>query len=192
MMINRTHLRSIALGLLLTGGVFGQSRGNLTVKVLEGDGAFNDIKHKVGHPVGVEVRDENNRVVSGAEVTFAAPTVGASGTFGNGKQTITAVTDQDGVARSGSLLPNLMEGRFSIRITARQQDREGALLVSQSNTSAGVAAGHSNKKVWIILAVAVGGGVGAALALKGSGSSNSNTPVSTVLTGGPIVVGAPR
>jgi hypothetical protein len=192
-MIKQTHLRWIALSLLASGGVFGQSRGNLTVKVLEGDGAFNDIKHKVGHPLGVEVRDENNRVVIGAEVTFAAPTVGASGTFGNGQQSITAITDQDGVARSGSFSPNLMEGRFSIRITARQQDREGALLISQSNTSAGVEVGQSHKKLWIILAIAAGGGVGAALAMKGSSSSSSSSaPTPTVLTSGGIVVGAPR
>jgi hypothetical protein len=191
-MIKHTHLRWIALSLLASGGVFGQGRGTLTVKVIEGDGAFNDIKHKLGHPLGVEVRDENNRIVSGAEVTFAAPTVGASGTFGNGKQSITAVTDQDGVARSGSFNPNLMEGRFSIRITARQQDREGALLVSQSNTSAGVETGQSHKKVWIIVAIAAGGGVGAALALKGSSSSTSSAAPATVLTGGGIVVGAPR
>jgi hypothetical protein len=191
-MIKQTHLRWIALSLLASGSVFGQSRGNLTVKVVEGDGAFNDIKHKVGHPLAVEVRDENNRIVTGAEVTFAAPAVGASGTFGNGKQSITAVTDRDGVARSGSFNPNLMEGRFSIRITARQQDREGALLVSQSNTSAGVEAGQSHKKLWIILAIAAGGGVGAALALKGSSSSTSSAAPATVLTSGGIVVGAPR
>ncbi len=192
MMIKQTHLRWIALSLLASGGVFGQSRGSLTVKVVEGDGAFNDIKHKVGHPLGVEVRDENNRVVSGAEVTFVAPTVGASGTFGNGKQSITAVTDQEGIARSGSFNPNLMEGRFSIRITARQQDREGALLISQSNTSAGVETGQSHKKLWIILAIAAGGGVGAALAMKGSSSSSAGGSTPTILTGGGIVVGAPR
>ena len=71
-MIKQTHLRWIALSLLASGGAFGQSRGNLTVKILEGDGAFNDIKHKVGHPLGVEVRDQNNRVVSGAEVVNGA------------------------------------------------------------------------------------------------------------------------
>ena len=191
-MIKKTHLRWIALGLLISGSSFGQSRLNLSIKILEGDGAFNDIKHRVGHPLGVEVRDQNNRVVSGAEVTFAAPTVGASGTFGNGKESITTVTDQDGIARSGSFVPNLMEGRFSVRITARHQDREGALLVSQSNTSAGVVTGQSHKKIWVILALAAGGGVGAALAMKGSSSPTSSAPAPTVLTGGGIVVGAPR
>lgn len=176
----------------MNGYVFGQSQGNLTVKVLEGDGAFNDVRHKVGHPVGVEVRDGNNRVVNGAEVTFAAPTLGASGTFGNGKQSITTVTDQDGIARSGSFTPNLMEGRFNIRITARQQGREGALLVSQSNTAAGVVAGKSHKKLWLIIGLAAGGGVGAAIALRGSGTSSSSAATPTVLTGGGIVVGAPR
>ena len=191
-MIKQTHLRWIALSLLASGSVFGQSGGTLTVKILEGDGAFNDIKHKVGHPLGVEVRDQNNRVVSGAEVTFTVPTVGASGTFGNGQQSITTVTDQDGIARSGSFSPNLMEGRFSIRITARQQNREGALLVSQSNTSAGVETGQSHKKLWIIVAIAAAGGVGGVVAMRGSSSSSSSATAATVLTGGGIVVGAPR
>ena len=75
---------ALALGIALAGGVFGQAPGFLKVKVMEGDGAFNDIKHKIGHAISVEVRDENNQPVSGAEVTVTAPAFGPGGCAGAG------------------------------------------------------------------------------------------------------------
>jgi hypothetical protein len=118
------------------GSTLAQTHGFLRVKVLEGDGAFNDVKHRIGHAMAVEVRDQNNQPASGAEVTFAAPTFGASGTFSNGSPTITTKTDGQGVARVGALQPNATEGKFTISVTARQKDREGSAVITQSNSTA--------------------------------------------------------
>ena len=118
------------------GGVLGQMHGFLKVKAIEGDGAFNDIQHKTGHRISVEVRDQNAEPVIGAEVTFAAPATGASGTFSNGNRVMTAKTDMNGMAKVGTLRPNATEGRFDIVVTARQADREGSAVITQSNSTA--------------------------------------------------------
>ena len=123
------------LCLVLMGAVSGQARGFLRIKILDGDGAFNDIKHKVGHGMSVEVLDENNRPLMGAEVTFTAPAFGASGTFSNGNRAMTAITDMQGVAQTEPLVPNPKEGRFNIAVTARQGDREGSAVIVQSNST---------------------------------------------------------
>jgi hypothetical protein len=127
------------------GDVSGQARGFLKIKILDGDGAFNDIKHKVGHPMSVEVLDENNQPLAGAEVTFTAPAFGASGTFSNGSRFMTVKTNMQGVAQSEPLIPNPTEGRFNIAVTAHQGNREGSAVISQSNSTAIVVPRGSHK-----------------------------------------------
>jgi hypothetical protein len=118
------------------GEVLGQAHGFLKVRVMEGDGAFNDIRHKIGHAMSVEVRDQNGQPATGVEVIFVAPTMGASGAFSNGNRTITTKTDMEGVAKVAALRPNATEGRFNIVVTARQADREGSAVITQSNSTA--------------------------------------------------------
>jgi hypothetical protein len=185
---------TLTLGVLLAAqAAWAQTPDLLHLKVLEGDGAINDILHKTGHPLVVEVRDENNQVVRGADVTFTVPQLGASGTFRTGIRTVTAKTNNDGVAQSETLVPNATEGRFSIVITARQGNREGTAVANQSNTMAGVLRSSSRKKLWIILGAAAGGTVGA-LTLRGGSNStpgSGGTPGGVITVGG-ITVGAPR
>jgi hypothetical protein len=134
--VGRNCIGCLALSLVLMGNVLGQAHGFLRVRVLEGDGAFNDIKHKIGHAMSVEVRDQNGQPVAGVEVAFASPTFGASGTFSNGNRTITAKTDMEGVAKIAALRPNATEGRFRIVVTVHQTDREGSAVITQSNSTA--------------------------------------------------------
>jgi hypothetical protein len=179
--------------LLATSG-FGQAPGYLRVTVIQGGGAFNDIKHGIGHPPAVEVRDENNQPVSGAEVVFTFPAVGAGGTFANGQRVATVTTDAQGVAQAGEFRPNLIEGRFNIMVTARSGGKEGSIGIVQSNTAAGaVTSSKGSKKKWIIIAIIGGAGAGAAFGLKGGSSSSSGGgPTATTLSTGTITVGAPR
>jgi hypothetical protein len=143
--VRRNWIGWLVLGLVLMAGVSGQARGFLRIKILDGDGAFNDIKHKTGHRISVEVLDENNQPLMGAEVTFTAPAFGASGTFSNGNRATTAITNMQGVAQGEPLLPNLTEGRFNIAVTARQGDREGSAVIVQSNSTAIVVPRGSHK-----------------------------------------------
>lgn len=174
------------------GHAFGQASGFLNLKVVDGDGAFNDIKRKTGHPLSVQVFDENGRPVSGATVTFTAPSFGASGTFADGSRTAASTTDGQGVAGAPGLRPNTIEGRFMITVNARQGGKEGSTTIAQSNTAAGVVANGGHKKAWIIVAIIVAAGAGAGVAFATrSGSSSSSSATPTVLSGGGVTVGAP-
>ncbi len=174
----------------LGASAFGQTRGFLKVAVIDGDGAFNDIKNKIGHPPVVEVRDESNEVVAGAEVVFTLPALGPGGTFANGQRTTKATTDARGIATAESFRPNPTEGRFAIAVAASYMGKQGAAVVGQSNTLA-ASGGHSNKKLWIILGIVGGGAAGAILATHSSSSSGS-APAATSITVGPVIVGGPR
>ena len=121
--------------LLLAASAFGQTRGFLKVSVIDGDGAFNDIKNKIGHPPAVEVRDESNIVV-GAEVVFTMPALGPGGAFANGQRSMKATTGRPGIATAESFRPNPTEGRFAIAVAASYMGKQGAAVVGQSNTLA--------------------------------------------------------
>jgi hypothetical protein len=122
---------------LSSSGLFAQPTGSLKVRVVDGDGGFNDIRNAIGHEITVEVRDQNNHPVMGAEVTFTAPTYGPSGTFANGTLTEIVVTDRDGIAHSVGIKPNATEGRLVIAVVASSQGREGTASIRQGNTAAG-------------------------------------------------------
>lgn len=134
--VGRSWFGYLLLSLAVLGQALCQTPGFLRVTVLDGDGAFNDIRHKMGHAMSVEVRDQNGQLVAGAEVTFEAPSFGASGTFSNGKRTISTTTDAQGVARIGPLHPNAVEGRFDIAVSAGKAGRSGSAVIIQSNSTA--------------------------------------------------------
>jgi len=175
---------------------YSQVNGFLTVRIVEGDNAFNDIKRKEAHRPAVEVRDEANNPVVGAEVVFALPTIGAGGMFLSGKTTSTAMTDAQGVARSEDFKPNNDEGRFNIRVTATYQGRKGSVVISQTNTLAGgespTQGGGHKKLILVLLIVGAAAGVGVAFGASGSKSSGSPAPTPTVLSSGGITVGGPN
>ena len=176
--------------LLLAASAFGQTRGFLKVTVIDGDGAFNDIKNKTGHPPAVEVRDESNAPVAGAEVAFTLPALGPSGTFSKGQRTMTATTDARGIATADSFRPNTTEGRFAINVAASYMGKQGSAVVGQSNTLA-ASGSHSNKKLWIVLAVVGGAAAGGILATHSS-SSSGGAAAATSISVGPVIVGGPR
>jgi hypothetical protein len=185
----RTTFFSTAL-LLLAASAFGQTRGFLKVSVIDGDGAFNDIKGKLGHAPAVEVRDESNEIVAGAEVVFTMPALGPGGAFANGQRSMKATTDGRGIATAESFRPNSTEGRFAISVAATYMGKQGTAVVGQSNTLA--ASSHSNKKLWIILGVVGGGAAGAILATHSSSSSSGGAAAATSISVGPVIVGGPR
>jgi hypothetical protein len=171
-------------------------RNPLKIVVLEGEGAFNDMRRKIGRDVVVEVRDERDRPVAGAQVTFMMPSLGPSGAFPGGARTFTTATDSAGRATTPGLRPNSTEGRFNIKVTANWNGQEGSLVVAQSNTLAGgtiVPGGGGSKKKWLILSgIAGGAAVGIVAAVSGGGSSAAQTGAPTVLSSGGVTVGGPR
>jgi hypothetical protein len=176
--------------LLLAVSAFGQTRGFLKVAVIDGDGAFNDIRNKIGHAPAVEVRDESNEVVAGAEVLFTLPAFGPSGTFDSGQRSMKTTTDTRGIATADGFRPNPTEGRFTIAVAASYMGKQGSAMVGQSNTLA-TSGGNSHKKLWIILGVVGGAAAGGILATHSSSSSGS-AAAATSITVGPVIVGGPR
>lgn len=175
-----------------------QSKGVLKVSVVQGDGAFNDIRKKVAHEAVVEIRDENDHVVPNARVVFSAPSTGPGGSFADGQKTYIATTDAQGRATARGFKPNSTEGRFQIRVTASGVGRTGSGVVSQSNTLAGGRGFEPNgghKKTYILLGILGGAAVGGAVAATRGGGNPSAVvppPVPTTVSIGTITVGGPR
>jgi hypothetical protein len=171
----------------------------LKIVVLEGDGAFNDIKRKLARNIIVEVHDEGGRLVQGAQVVFTLPEVGPSGSFAGGVKKFTATTDGQGRASTNSLKPNTSEGRFNIKVAATAPDASGSIVISQSNTLAGgvmgadTGGGSSTKKLLLLLAIS-GGAAGGIYAgtHRGGSSSAAAPPTPTTLTVGSVTVGGLR
>lgn len=116
----------------------------LSLLVLEGEGAINNIKQRTAREPIVEVQDENHRPVAGALVLFALPRTGPSGTFANGATTLRVTTDAQGRAAARGLRPNNISGQFEIAVSASFAGLTAALVVRQVNTPAGVSGADSS------------------------------------------------
>lgn len=173
------------------------SQSQLKIVVLEGAGAFNNLKLRLGRDLLVEVRDEAGRPVPDADVTFELPASGPSGAFRGGTLTQKSRTDNIGQARSTGFTPNDIEGRFTITIHARKEGADGMTTIAQNNTRAGGIAPAeskgSSKKLWIIGLIGGGAAAGVFAATRGGGSSTSPGAAPGIgLSIGGVSVGAPR
>jgi hypothetical protein len=72
--------------------------GRLSIVIVEGEGAINNVRQRVAREPIVQVEDENRRPVAGAAVTFLLPNQGAGASFANGAQSLTITTDAQGRA----------------------------------------------------------------------------------------------
>jgi hypothetical protein len=165
----------------------------LNVTVLEGDGAFNNIKLRLGRNVRITVRDEAGEPVPGAKVVFNAPAVGPGVMFGKFGNKFETITDAGGTASTVDLVPNMSEGSFGVRVTVSAGPVQQTHLVRQSNTLAGgISApkkGGGGKKALIIGILAGGAAAGLAFGLR-SGGSAAAAPASISIDN--ISVGGPR
>jgi hypothetical protein len=71
-------------------------------------------------PLEALIKDTGNMPMSGVAVTFTLPASGASALFDNGRNTLTVLTDGNGVASSRTLIANSLEGSYSV--TASVED----------------------------------------------------------------------
>ncbi len=173
--------------------------GTLTVVVLEGEGAFNNIKRKLARDLIVEVRDEYGKTVTGAEVVFTLPEGGPGAVFAGGSRKFTTASNASGRAQTTGLKPNSKEGRFNIKVSAAMAGKSGSTIISQSNTLAGGVVGvekhgmSGKTKALIVALIAGGAGGGAYAATRGGGGSAAAAgPVPTSLSAGAVTVGGPR
>ena len=173
-----------------------QAVTGLSITIVEGEGAINNVRQRVNREPIVQVEDENHRPVAGVAVVFLLPNQGASGTFADGSRTLMTVTDNQGRASARGIRPNGQSGPMVIRVTATFQGLTASSTITQTNAAgaAAASAGLSTGAKWAIIlgiaGAAAAGGVFAAT--HGGGSTPAATaPPPIVITPGTPGVGAP-
>lgn len=169
--------------------------GNLKIVALEGEGAKNNVRAKSATAPVVEVRDETDKPVAGAEVVFQLPATGPGGVFHGWMRTQTVRSDAQGKAAVTGYVPNDEEGRFNIKVTATSGAKTGAAVIAQSNVrGSGSSAGSAKRGWWKPVAVIAGaaaiGGIVAATRNGNGSAAATTTPVT--ITPGAVTVSGPR
>lgn len=169
--------------------------GSLKLVVLEGEGAKNNVRAKSATAPVVEVRDEADKPVAGAEVVFQLPATGPGGVFHGWMRTQTGRTDAEGKAGASGYMPNDEEGRFNIKVTATAGARTGQAIIAQSNVRGTGPAGSSARRRWLVPVVVLAGVAiagGAVAATRGGNGTTAATTVPVTITPGAVTVAGPR
>ena len=166
----------------------------LSIVIVEGQGAINNIKERVNREPIVQVEDENHKPVAGAAVVFFLPNQGAGGTFADGTRSLTITTDAQGRAAASGIKRNNVSGQMQIRVTASYAGQTATAIITQTNLAGGAGPGLSTTaKILIAVGIAGGAAAGAIAATHGGGSSSSPAaPPPITITAGSPSVGAPR
>ena len=151
--------------------------------MLEGQRSINNTTRHIGIQPVVEVRDQNDRPVEGATVVFRLPPSGPGGTFPGNSPTFTSRTTVQGQAAASGFIPNDLQGRFDIHVTATLQNHTGETTISQTNSTNSLSlqppppvSYWKKHKYWLIGgAAAVAVGITLALTLGSSKSTNTVT-----------------
>jgi len=170
---------------------------SLKVVALAGNGEMNDLERRVMAPVVIEVRDQNDRPVEGADVIFRFPPEGPGATFPDHKYSQKARSNAQGQAAATGWMANNQTGSFKIHVTATFIEQMGEATLSLTNATRVVENAkkkHEAKPWWSsrwakigIIAGAAGLVTGIVLATTGSNGS----PNVTISTGSPTI-GGPR
>src|SRR5262245_38274434 len=121
----------------------------LKIVILDGEGAINDIKQGTAREPIVEIRDENDRPVSGALVVFTLPDRGAGGVFADGSKSLMVHTDSKGQVVARGLRPNKTAGEFRVRVDASHQGLTANTTIAQTNVLRAVPPGAGISAKWI-------------------------------------------
>jgi hypothetical protein len=171
---------------------------SLKVTALAGNHAMNDLERGLMSPLVVQVLDQNDRPVEGAEVVFRFPLNGPGATFRGGNTSQTVRTNGQGQAAAVNWTANDQVGDFSVRVTAAYGNQLGETTVTMTNVTRIVGNAKGGRKQtkwysskWVKIALIAGAAAtvaGIVLATRG-GSSSSSTPTVTIIPGSPTVGG---
>src|SRR6266542_1552965 len=161
---------------------------------------MNNIRTRNATQPVVEIRDDGDKPVPGAEVVFQLPPGGPGGVFNGWMRTQTARTSPEGRAETNGFTPNEEEGRFNIKVTATSGTKVTSAIIAQSNIRGtgreGGPQAKSRSKMWTIIAIAgaaaLTGGIIAAKRGGDSSSSSAAVAIPVTITPGPVTVGGPR
>jgi hypothetical protein len=172
------------------------------LKVIENASQFRKAKKgRVSSEVAIEVRDANDKPVSGVVVAFTIPQLAGGGAaFTNGTMLSTMATNSSGVASTGFSAG--AGANFNMGITASVPGSSPLTAsVPISVTSAMVASGGglSGTAIAVLVGAGAAAAVGVGLALGGGGGTPAAastqppvTPPGVRITGGAPVFGPPR
>lgn len=174
---------------------------NLKILVLSGNGEMNDLERRVMAPLVVQILDQNDRPVEGAEVVFRFPLSGPSAAFPGGKTSQTVRSNGTGEAAAVNWMANGQVGTFEIHVTASYGNFQGDTTVKMQNVTR-IVEGEKGKgkqthwysPTWVKIAlvgVAAGAVAGIVLGTRGGGKSAASTNPITITPGSPSV-GAPH
>ncbi len=127
--------------------------GKLTIDVLAGEGARNDVVTGEAAAPRVMVLDAEGNPVPDAEVVFRTPMQGTSAMFNGWVRTQTVLTDRSGVAAASGYTANDQPGTFEIQVRARSGNNVGEAVISQTNAEL---TPRKIGKKWMVLGVALG------------------------------------
>ena len=171
---------------------------SLKILVLAGKGESNDLERKVMSPMVIQVLDQNDRPIEGAEVVFRFPINGPGASFPGGKSSLTVRTNTGGQAAALNWMANSQTGPFDVHVTASYGNQIGETTFSMTNVTRVVEEptkakaeslwSHRWFKIAVIGGAAVAVGLGVYFGTRG-GSKSSGSTVS--ISPGSPTVGAP-
>lgn len=172
---------------------------SLKIRVLAGNNEMNDLERKIMAPLVVQVVDQEERAIEGAEVIFRFPISGPSAAFPGAKTSITVRTNGTGQAAAVNWMANGQAGTFQVHVNASYGNQIGETTLSMTNVTRieenAKKATEKHESLWShwwFKAAVIGGaaaiGLGVYFGTRGGGHS-SGTAV-TISPGSPGV-GAP-
>ena len=170
----------------------------IEIAVLEGEGVTTTVRQRVAHDIVVKVEDDDHQPLADAAVVFALSASGTTGEFPNGSQTLTVMTDKDGLATARGIRTNDIPGRLQIYVTASYHGLRARTLINQFVEAAPgtkprareVQTSKSGGKwKWVLLGIAAAGGAGAGVYF---GTHNSSPPAPISISAGTVTFGSPR
>lgn len=108
------------------------------IVVIGGQTAMNNTRGSIAQGPVVEVKDQNNRPVKGAYVTFKSPSSGPSLAFSNGSTQFSTTTGDRGRAAADGLTANSLPGDFIVLVKANYRGQSiGPIALNEVNVSGG-------------------------------------------------------
>jgi len=174
---------------------------DLSIRVLEGEGAVYPAGAFSARRIVVEVRSRSGKPASGVNVTFRLPREGSTGRFASGLASETVLTSNDGRASVSGIQWNQTPGAVEIRVVAERDGvRAEAVIAAELSASArltkedsrpGSPKARGGKTKWIVLVAAMAGGAAGGLAAMSGSGKSSSAPAPPAPGVVPPAIGAP-
>lgn len=169
----------------------------LRLIVLQGQGATHEAARGLAALTVVEVRDENDKPVEGATVTFRLRQDARAGSFAEGKLSFTGRTNSQGQVGMNGFIPSQQPGAFDMTVTAIFGNLTGQTTISQRTVDS-LLPTVTKKTFWqkwkwpIIIGAGVAIGGGAWAGTRGGSSGTSSSPPTIIVSPGPPAIGGPQ